>query len=190
MKTKKKEKILKENRKTLEGLVKEVERLKILCDHTRRLVTTDPEVTVKIHYLTDEIEELRYIEGKSDWIDLRSAAEVELKAGTLASIPLGVAMEIPEGYEAIIAPRSSSPKNFKIIQANSIGIIDESYCGDNDEWRMMVYPFENGIIHKNDRICQFRLVKHQPKVNFMKMDTLGNKDRGGFGSTGQAQPSR
>ena len=91
-------------------------------------------MNIRIKYFTEEIEKLRYVDGKSDWIDLRAAKEVALKKGEFALIPLGVAMELPAGYEAHVAPRSSTFKNFGIIQTNSIGIIDETYCGDNDQW--------------------------------------------------------
>ena len=140
--------------------------------------------TIKIKYHSDEIEKLRYIDGKSDWIDLRSAEDVELKAGDFKLISLGVSMELPKGYEAHIVPRSSTFKNFGIIQTNHQAVIDESYCGDNDIWRYPVYALRNTIIHKNDRICQFRIMKHQPTIEFEEVDTLGNEDRNGFGTTG------
>ena len=140
--------------------------------------------TIKIKYHTDEIEKLRYIDGKSDWIDLRAAEDVELKAGDFKLISLGVSMELPKGYEAHIVPRSSTFKNFGIIQTNHQAVIDESYCGDNDIWRYPVYALRNTIIHKNDRICQFRIIKHQPTIDFEEVDTLGNKNRNGFGSSG------
>ena len=140
--------------------------------------------TIKIKYHTDEIEKLRYIDGKSDWIDLRSAENVELKAGDFKLISLGVSMELPKGYEAHVVPRSSTFKTWGILQTNSIGIIDESYCGDNDIWKMPVYATRDTTIHKNDRICQFRIEKHQPTIMFEEVDTLGNEDRNGFGTTG------
>ena len=140
--------------------------------------------TIKIKYHTDEIEKLRYIDGKSDWIDLRSAEDVELKAGEFKLISLGVSMELPKGYEAYIVPRSSTFKNFGIIQTNHHAIIDESYCGNNDIWKYPAYALRDTIIHKNDRICQFRIEKHQPTIMFEEVDTLGNEDRSGFGSTG------
>ena len=140
--------------------------------------------TIKIKYHTDEIEKLRYIDGKSDWIALRAAEDVELKAGEFKLISLGVSMELPEGYEAYIVPRSSTFKTWGILQTNSIGIIDESYCGDNDIWRYPVYATRDTVIHKNDRICQFRIEKHQPTIMFEEVDTLGNDDRSGFGATG------
>ena len=140
--------------------------------------------TIKIKYHTDEIEKLRYIDGKSDFIDLRSAEDVELKAGDFKLISLGVSMELPKGYEAHIVPRSSTFKTWGIIQTNSIGIVDESYRGDNDIWKMPVYATRDTIIYKNDRICQFRIMKHQPTIEFEEVDTLGNKNRNGFGSSG------
>lgn len=141
--------------------------------------------TIRIKYFSDEIEKLTYIDGISDWIDLRAAAEVSLKKGEFTLIPLGVAMELPQGYEAIVAPRSSTFKNFGIIQTNSIGIIDESYKGDNDEWMLPVYALRDTQIHINDRICQFRIFKHQPHISFYEVKKLNNKNRGGHGSTGK-----
>ena len=140
--------------------------------------------TIKIKYFTDKIEKLTYIDGKSDWIDLRAAESVDLKKGEFKLIPLGVAMELPKGYEAHIVPRSSTFKNFGIIQTNHQGVIDSSYCGDNDEWKMPVYAMRDTHIEVNDRICQFRIMAHQPKADFAEMETLGNTDRGGHGSTG------
>ena len=141
--------------------------------------------TIKIQYLNDEIERLRYIDGKSDWIDLRAAEEVELKAGEFKLIHLGVAMQLPEGYEAHIVPRSSTFKNFGIIQTNHMGVIDGTYCGDNDEWKLPVYATRDTVIHTNDRICQFRIAENQPKIEFEVVDKLDGADRGGFGSTGK-----
>lgn len=141
--------------------------------------------TIKIKYFSEEIEKLTYIAGKSDWIDLRAAQEVELKAGEFRLIPLGVAMELPKGYEAHVIPRSSTFKNFGILQANSMGLIDESYCGDNDQWYFPALAMRDTVIHVNDRICQFRIMEHQPELVFMEMDRLEGKDRGGFGSTGR-----
>ena len=141
--------------------------------------------TIKIKYHTDEIEKLRYIDGKSDFIDLRAAEDVELKAGEFKLISLGVSMELPKGYEAHVVPRSSTFKTWGILQTNSIGIIDESYCGDNDIWKMPVYATRDTTIHKNDRICQFRIMKHQPTIEFEEVDKLDGSDRGGFGSTGK-----
>ena len=140
---------------------------------------------IKIKYHTDEIEKLRYIDGKSDWIDLRSAEDVELKAGEFKLISLGVSMELPKGYEAHIVPRSSTFKNFGIIQTNHQAVIDESYCRDNDVWRYPAYALRDTVIHKNDRICQFRIMEHQPTIEFEEVEHLEGSDRGGFGITGK-----
>ena len=141
---------------------------------------------ILIRYFTDEIEELTYIDGKSDWIDLRAAREISLKKGEFALIPLGVAMKLPRGYEAHIVPRSSTYKNFGIIQTNSQGVIDESYCGDNDQWFMPALAMRDTVIHVNDRICQFRIMEHQPGISFQRVAKLDDPDRGGHGSTGKA----
>ena len=142
--------------------------------------------TIKIKYFTDKIEKLTYIGGKSDWIDLRSAEDVVLKKGEFKLIPLGIAMELPEGYEAHVVPRSSTYKNFGVIQTNHMGVIDESYCGDNDQWFMPVIAMRDTEIHVNDRICQFRIMEHQPELVFEETEILGHADRGGHGSTGKA----
>ena len=139
---------------------------------------------IKIKYFTDKINKLEYIDGKSDWIDLRASEDVELKSGEFKLIPLGVAMELPKGYEAHIVPRSSTFKNFGIIQTNSMGVIDETYCGSNDQWMMPAYAIRDTVIHINDRICQFRIMEHQPHINFNSVYELGGVDRGGFGSSG------
>lgn len=122
---------------------------------------------------------------KSDWIDLRAKETVSLKKGELFYLPLGVAIELPEGYEAIVAPRSSTPKNFFVLQANSIGIIDESFRGDNDEWKLPVYAIRDTDIEKGERVCQFRIIEHQPELEFEVVDHLGNEDRGGWGTSGK-----
>lgn len=140
---------------------------------------------IKIQYLNDDIKRLEYIDGKSDWIDLRAASRVELKAFEFKLIPLGVAMQLPKGYEAHIVPRSSTFKNFGIIQANSMGIIDESYCGPNDWFYFPAIALRDTVIEQNDRICQFRIEKHQPTVVFNEVKLLENDDRGGIGSTGK-----
>jgi dUTP pyrophosphatase len=141
--------------------------------------------TIKIKYFSQEIDKLDYIDGKSDWIDLRASEEVELKKGEFTLIPLGVGMELPKGYEAHIVPRSSTYKNFGVIQANHCGVIDGSYCGDNDMWKVPVIAMRDTVIHVNDRICQFRIMKNQPQIEFCQVEHLEGKDRGGFGSTGR-----
>ena len=142
--------------------------------------------TIKIKYFTDKIEKLAYIGGKSDWVDLRSAEDVTLKKGEFKLIPLGIAMELPKGYEAHVVPRSSTYKNFGVIQTNHMGVIDETYCGDNDQWFMPVLAMRDTRIHVNDRICQFRIIEHQPELVFEETEILGHADRGGHGSTGKA----
>ena len=139
-------------------------------------------LNIKVKYFTD-IEPLEQIDG-GDWIDLRAAEDVELKAGECKLIPLGIAMELPEGYEAHVVPRSSTFKKWGIIQTNHMGVIDQAYGGDLDQWHDPVRAVRDTVIHKNDRICQFRIVENQPKLNFETVDHLENPDRGGFGSTG------
>ena len=139
---------------------------------------------IKIKYLNDDIIRLEYIDGKSDWIDLRAAEEVELKAGEFKLIHLGVAMQLPEGYEAHIVPRSSTFKKWGIIQTNHCGIVDNTYCGPNDWWRMPVFALRDTKIEVNDRICQFRIQKNQPTLVFNEVKEMEANNRGGFGSTG------
>ena len=141
-------------------------------------------VELKIRYISKEIEKLRYIDGVSDWIDLRSAENVSLKAGESRLIRLGIAVELPEGYEAHIVPRSSTYKNFRILQTNHFGVVDHSYCGDEDEWKYPVLAMRDTEIHVNDRICQFRIMKNQPKLVFTEVEHLTGASRGGFGTTG------
>lgn len=141
--------------------------------------------TIKIKYFDDEIEKIEKID-KGDWIDLRSAETVELKQGEFKLIKLGIGMILPAGYEAHVVPRSSTFKNFGVIQTNHCGIIDESYCGDNDQWRFPAFALRDTVIHKNDRICQFRIVKKQPEIEFQTVEHLADTDRGGFGSTGKS----
>lgn len=138
--------------------------------------------TIKIKYLRD----IQRIEkfNVGDWIDLRAAEDVTMKAGEYKMIPLGVAMELPKGYEALVAPRSSTFKKHGVILVNSIGVIDESYNGDGDEWNFLAFAVRDTRIHKNERICQFRIIQHQPLIHLREVETLGNSDRGGIGSTG------
>lgn len=138
---------------------------------------------VKIKYFTD-IEKIKQVPN-GDWVDLRSAIDITLKKGEFTIIPLGVGMKLPFGYEAHIVPRSSTYKNYGIIQTNHMGIIDNSYSGDNDQWGMPVIAMRDTTIHKNDRICQFRIIQKQPDFEFTKVKCLDTKSRGGFGSTGK-----
>ena len=138
---------------------------------------------VKIKYFTNEIDKINKIQ-QGDLIDLRAAQTVEMKAGEFKLVPLGVAMQLPNGYKANVYPRSSTYKNFGIILANSVGQIDESYCGDNDQWMFPAIALRDTVINVNDRICQFEIQKKQPDFEFEEVDILGNEDRGGIGSTG------
>lgn len=140
--------------------------------------------TIKIKYHSDEIDKIEMNE-KGDWIDLRAAETVALTPNKFKLINLGISMQLPEGYEAHIAPRSSTFKTWGIIQTNSVGVVDNTYCGDNDIWMMPVLATRHTVINVNDRICQFRIVKKQPPVSFETVETLDNADRGGFGSTGK-----
>lgn len=123
-----------------------------------------------------------------DWIDLKAMEDVFIGMGEFRLIPLGVAMKLPAGYEAHIAPRSSTFKNYGIIMTNSVGVVDNSYCGPNDMWKMPVLKLGAGLkgplIKKGERICQFRIIKKQPKIVFEDSTLEDQKDRGGFGSTG------
>jgi len=138
---------------------------------------------IKVKYFSNEIEKLSR-KKVGDWIDLRAAEDVTLLKGEFKLIPLGVGMILPDGYEAHIVPRSSTFKTWGIIQTNHMGVIDNSYSGDNDQWKFPAYATRNTIIKKGDRICQFRIVENQPEYNIVTVDKLYDKSRGGFGSTG------
>ena len=138
---------------------------------------------IKIVYHSD-IDKIKRI-STGDWIDLRAAEDVTLKKGEFKLIDLGVSMKLPDGYEAHIVPRSSTYKNFKIIQTNHQAVIDNSYSGTNDVWKYPALAIEDTVIHKNDRICQFRIMKTQPEIHFIETDKLDGVDRGGIGSTGK-----
>lgn len=140
---------------------------------------------IKIIYHDKNMPKLTFINDKSDWIDLRASKDYSLIKGEFALIDLGVSMKLPEGYEAHIVPRSSTYKNYKIIQTNSTGIVDNSYSGTNDVWKMPVLATEDTHINKYDRICQFRIMKKMEEINFIETDSLDNNNRGGFGSTGE-----
>ena len=142
-------------------------------------------MNIKIKYHAD-IEPIMKIE-QGDWIDLRAAEDVTLKFGESKVISLGVSMELPDGYEAHVAARSSTFKNFGVIMVNGIGIIDNSYCGNDDVWKFpaLCMKQEGTVIKKGDRICQFRIVKKQPEISFTEVDYLNGKNRGGIGSTGR-----
>ena len=139
-------------------------------------------MTIKIKYHAP-VEKIGRIE-QGDWIDLRAAEDVTMKAGEARLISLGVSMQLPEGCEAHIVPRSSTFKRWGILQTNSMGVVDESYAGENDIWRMPVYAVRDTQISMNDRICQFRIVEKMPQVTLLEVDGMERESRGGFGSTG------
>ena len=141
---------------------------------------------LKIVYHTDKIEKLRFIGGKSDWIDLRAAERVEMKKGDWKLIKLGIAVELPEGYEAHVVPRSSTFRTWGLLQTNSCGVIDHSYCATEDEWMVPMLATRDTVVEINDRICQFRIMKNQPEIEFLEVSELTSESRGGFGSTGRA----
>lgn len=152
-------------------------------------MTDKNKIRIQMHA---DIDMPKIIDG-GDWVDLRSAEDVFITEGKYMLISLGISMELPVGYEAHIVPRSSTFKNYGIIQTNNMGVIDNSYSGDNDIWHFPAYCLEsrcvvNGkkgtMIKKNDRICQFRIAKKQQDIEFVKVESLGNADRGGIGSTG------
>lgn len=139
-----------------------------------------PVIKIKYHAPIERIKAI----SNGDWIDLRAAETVELKKGQFHIISLGISAQLPAGYEAHIVARSSTFRKWHVIVTNSVGIIDNSYCGDNDIWGMPVLATEDTVINFNDRICQFRIVEKQPSIIFNEVTNLGNSDRGGFGSTG------
>lgn len=139
-------------------------------------------LSVKVKYHTDMLPIDQFENG--DWIDLRAAEDVEMSAGDFRLISLGVSMKLPDGYEAHVVPRSSTYRRWGIIQANHMGVIDNSYCGDNDIWKFPAIAIRDTTIYKNDRICQFRIVKKQPEFEFEEVEYMDDHDRGGFGSSG------
>ena len=139
--------------------------------------------TIKIKYHDNEIDKIKEI-AVGDWIDLRTAETVAMNTGDFKLISLGVSMKLPEGYEAHVVPRSSTFKKWGVLQTNSMGVIDNSYSGTNDIWRFPALAMRDTVINKNDRICQFRIMKRQPTIEFEEVDILDSVDRGGFGSTG------
>lgn len=154
----------------------------LIAEMTRGKIPS--KMTIPVKYFDDDILQLEKI-SVGDWIDLRCAETVEIKAGEYKLIRLGVGMILPHGYEAHVVARSSTPNKFGIICANSIGIIDNSYYGDADEWKFPAVAIRDTVIHKNDRIAQFRIVKNQPRIEFETVSHLNNKSRGGIGSTGK-----
>lgn len=138
------------------------------------------EIKVRYHADITPLKQTKW----GDWCDLRLAEDVDLKAGEYKLLSLGVAMELPEGYEALVIPRSSTFKTWGILQANHVGLIDNSYCGDNDVWRFPAIATRDVHIDKDSRICQFRIQQRMGKMQFTTVDHLESADRGGLGSTG------
>lgn len=140
-------------------------------------------MNIKVKYHNPGVETI-CVQPTGDWIDLRAAEAVSMKAGDFSLISLGVSMKLPEGYEAHVVPRSSTFKKWGILQVNSMGVIDNSYCGENDIWRFPAFAMRDTTIMPGDRICQFRIVKKMDPVEFETVDHMEDADRGGFGSTG------
>ena len=154
------------------------------CDVTKSEIKEILIPTLKIRYHRDIFPDLPDVEQHGNFIDLYSAETITLSAGEFHMINLGISVECPDGYWMQIVPRSSTFKNWGIIQTNSFGVVDTSYCGDNDIVKLPVIAMRDICIPANTRICQFRLVKD---INFdiTTVDKLEGADRGGFGSTGQ-----
>lgn len=134
--------------------------------------------------------------NKGNWIDVYANDDIFVSVGERAMIPLGFALELPKGWEGHLVPRSSTFKTWGIIQTNHVGVVDDTYIGDNDQWHMPVYCLQNkekivfqgdegGVwINKGDKIGQFRIMEVMPDIEFEEVDSFGNEDRGGFGTTG------
>ena len=144
-----------------------------------------PIIRVKTSKTYDDFGGLHYSPDKGNWIDLRSDECIILSKGDFYLIPLGVCIALPDGYEAHVVPRSSTFKTYGIIQTNSMGVIDTSYCGDNDQWMMPVLATRDTVISRGDRICQFRIVPTMGEIILDSVESLGGENRGGFGSTGR-----
>jgi len=142
------------------------------------------EIKVKYHY--EDLERLQQI-SIGNWIDMRSAETIHLEKGEDKLISLGVSMKLPDGYEAHIVPRSSTLKNFGVIQANHMGVVDSTYAGEDDIWKFWAIAMRSTWIHFNDRICQFRIMQVQPQIQFVEVDRMEDASRGGFGSTGKSE---
>lgn len=139
---------------------------------------------ISVKYFDKDLPKLKKIDI-GDWIDLRSAIDIHMIRGQFELIPLGIGMILPDGYEAHIAPRSSTFANFGILQTNGLGIVDNSYSGDDDQWMMPVLALRDTRITKGDRICQFRIVQKMPAITIQETEHLNLVSRKGFGSTGK-----
>lgn len=144
----------------------------------------DTLIAIGVHYINSSVPKLEKIK-QGDWIDLYAAESYDLYPGDSALVSLGVVIKLPEGYEAHLAPRSSTFKNFNIIQTNGVGVVDESYCGPNDVWKMPVHAIRHATIRPGDKIAQFRIMEKMKQVYFYEMESVLDPDRGGFGSTGK-----
>lgn len=136
---------------------------------------------IKVHYRpgSPALEQV----DKGGCVDLYNYEDITLQKGDFQLIDLGVAIQLPQGYDALVLPRSSTFKRYGLLLANSVGYIDNSYCGTDDWWKAPVYATRDIYIPKGTRCFQFRLIKTQPKLWITTHDSLG-KNRGGIGSTG------
>jgi dUTP pyrophosphatase len=162
-----------------EILFKNIDKLKVKTEKK----SDESKLTILVKYFDKSLEKINKI-SIGDWIDLRSAQDISLEQGEFELIPLGVAMSLPYGYEAYVVPRSSTYKNFGVIQANHHAVIDESYRGNEDQWFYPVIAMRDTEIKKGDRICQFRIQKKMPQLNIVEVEELRSPNRGGLGSTG------
>lgn len=134
---------------------------------------------------------------KGNWIDVYAYEDIFVPEGGRAMVNLGFALELPKGWEGHLAPRSSTFKTWGIIQTNSVGVVDDTYIGNNDIWHMPVYCLQgkdilNDLykevrgtwIKKGDKIGQFRIMEVMPSIEFEEVESFDNEDRGGFGTTG------
>ena len=167
-----------------QGAFQELTVLENIVKNRMDMTLEEGALSILVKYFDEHMPRLEKI-VVGDWIDLRAREDVSISFLESGKIPLGVAMQLPEGYEAHIAPRSSTFKHWNIIQTNPPGIVDEKYCGDNDEWFFSAVAFKDTEIKKGDRIAQFRIVRKMPKVELIEVETLDNPDRGGYGSTGE-----
>lgn len=148
----------------------------------REYQPTHPGSDTSVDWMVTDVNEL---DDSGDIINVGSKEIFQYFKGDILLLGLGIAMDIPEGYEALVVPRSSTFKHWGFIQTNGVGVIDNSFAGDNDEWGMMVLALKNGCIERHSRVCQFRVIENQPTLNLHEVPTLNNKSRGGFGTSGR-----
>lgn len=143
------------------------------------------EPIIKVKYHDPEMPRIERLQ-QGDWIDLVNVEDINLKCGEWGMFSLGVSIELPAGYEAHVVPRSSTFKKWGVIQVNSIGIVDNSFCGEDDVWQWLILaPTKDVHIPKYTRVCQFRIIKNQPSFPIIEVKHLKNDIRGGIGSTGE-----